>query len=237
MGKYDDGSSGFDGGDYYGSESEFSLSAILGPLLGALAGAVTWAILARFFRIELGWVAWAIGGLVGLGARVGNTPASIESGLLCALLALVTIGVGKVGAIKATPPTAVRDAVYERLQPKDHDKAMADARSYTALDRKNDEAVRNWMFAHGHTKAESPEAITDEQLEAFRSETGARLVRWATAKPRFTEWRLEVADLAGEAAASVTLKEALRNSLTPFDLFFFALGILTAFVLGGRLKA
>ena len=38
---------------------------IVGAVIGALAGALVWGALTYFLKIEVGYVAWGIGGVVG----------------------------------------------------------------------------------------------------------------------------------------------------------------------------
>ena len=48
---------------------------IIGGALGGLIGAVIWAGISYFTGYEIGWIAWGVGGMVGL----GYFPAGIDS--------------------------------------------------------------------------------------------------------------------------------------------------------------
>ncbi len=72
---------------------------LLGTLLsiaGATIGAVIWAIVAYRFNYELGWIAWGLGVLAGLGMYVGHRDYSPLAGFLAAGIALVGILAAKV---------------------------------------------------------------------------------------------------------------------------------------------
>ncbi len=72
---------------------------LLGTLLsvvGATIGAVIWALVAYRFNYELGWIAWGLGVLAGLGMYVGHRDYSPLAGFVAAGIALVGILVAKV---------------------------------------------------------------------------------------------------------------------------------------------
>ncbi len=80
------------------------VTSIAGALLGGVAGALVWGVIARFMEFEIGFVAWGVGIAVGfLSAAFGGK--GLHNGALCALLALFAIFAGKILAVKwsATP--------------------------------------------------------------------------------------------------------------------------------------
>lgn len=70
----------------------------LAALAGALVGAAAWAAIGYFANMELGWIAWGLGVLAGLGAlRTAQEHAGQLSGACAVLAAIIGIGAGKVG--------------------------------------------------------------------------------------------------------------------------------------------
>ncbi len=48
------------------------IGAIVGGLFGGFVGAAVWTAVTYYSRWELGWIAWGIGALVGLGVHMGS---------------------------------------------------------------------------------------------------------------------------------------------------------------------
>lgn len=72
------------------------LQAILGDLIGALLGATLWTLIGYFAHREVSLIAWAIGGLVGLGVRVGSKEwDGVTPGLIAVSIASLTIIISK----------------------------------------------------------------------------------------------------------------------------------------------
>lgn len=73
-----------------------NVRALIGSLLAGAIGAAIWAAIAYYTDREIGWVAWGVGGLVGLGAFVGGrADANAGTGVLAAVVALASIATGK----------------------------------------------------------------------------------------------------------------------------------------------
>jgi len=78
-----------------------SLGAILGGSIGGLIGAVIWAVVTHYSGYEIGWIAWGIGGLVGVGVRLGTSASGgISHGGTAAIIALVAVLGGKWAAVR-----------------------------------------------------------------------------------------------------------------------------------------
>jgi hypothetical protein len=98
---------------------------------GALAGAVVWCVIALAVHLEIGWIAWGIGVLAGLGMLKGYPARNLRAGVSAAVIALAGIFAGKclVFAYLIYPQirqvnaslTALEDAVEQkRYQVADH---------------------------------------------------------------------------------------------------------------------
>src|SRR5436190_11991087 len=69
---------------------------LVGGLVGGGVGAAIWAAIAYFAQVEIGWIAWAVGGLAGAGCSIGaRGSAGVSSGGLAAAIAVVAIMAGK----------------------------------------------------------------------------------------------------------------------------------------------
>ncbi len=78
-----------------------SLGAIIGGSIGGLIGAVIWAAVTFYSGWEISWIAWGIGGLVGVGVRLGTGGSGgISHGGTAAIIALVAVLGGKWTAVR-----------------------------------------------------------------------------------------------------------------------------------------
>ncbi len=72
---------------------------IVGGLIGAAAGVIIWVLVGYFAHYEVGWIAWAVGFLAGLGVRyaayLGGEDASVGKGILAVLIAIAAIFTAK----------------------------------------------------------------------------------------------------------------------------------------------
>jgi hypothetical protein len=76
-------------------------TSIIGAIGGGIAGALVWGAIAKFLNVEVGYVAWGVGLAVGfLSYAFGGRGA--VNGVLCAIVALLSIYGGKVLAVKWT---------------------------------------------------------------------------------------------------------------------------------------
>lgn len=70
--------------------------SVVGGLLGGAIGAAAWAFIAYQFKVEIGWIAWIIGAMVGIGASVGaQGMAGMMTGAYAAAVAAGSVLAGK----------------------------------------------------------------------------------------------------------------------------------------------
>lgn len=77
------------------------LKWILGSAVGGLVGAGIWAAVAYFFNVEIGWIAWGVGVLAGLGVRtLAKGEECSQAGVVAALIAVFSIAAGKYAVVE-----------------------------------------------------------------------------------------------------------------------------------------
>ena len=188
--------------------------AIAAGLVAALLGAAGWAATVILLDYEIGWVAWAIGGLVGLAMTKATANRSRQLAVVAAGLALVGLLAGKVlvAAGSAGPIAEELAGTPEYLA-----SAVAwDMYGAEELAPATMEAVRN-TEASGDTLSD---AVWAEMLE----QGTARVASMSEAERR------AVAD--GVAAAYVRdlgIVGGVRAQLSAFDLLWLLLALGTAF--------
>lgn len=193
----------------------------------ALLGALIWKFIAIMFGIELGYIAWAIGGLIGFAVTVTGSSGQ-NAGIACGALALVAILGGKYLAydsIKDEINAALNDSMDEIHQA--YDQEMAAAKAYT--DVLNDKALREFMVKYEYSSYYDAEDVTQEEISSFKTDSEPRLVSYAYGAPSFEMWyRSNIENDLAEVSTIGMIKE----DFGAIDLLFLVLGVGTAFRLG-----
>ena len=206
------------------------VKGLAGAAIGGLAGALVWTLIGYFLNVEVGWIAWGIGALVGFGMATGaedNT--SAVTGVIAAVIALVTIAGGKFAVVYLQ----VDKALTESMESGEGKLTMDDVKIALA-----DEVVEE--FTQEGKKVAWPEGMT---LEAARGQADYPKDVWAEAEKRFTE--MPEADRESMLAsmkesqaqfmatyASEFRAQGFQNSLSPWDALWAFLALGTAFKLG-----
>ncbi|MEO0346334.1 MAG: hypothetical protein AAF229_08765 [Pseudomonadota bacterium] len=215
-------------------DSSLSPAALGAALAAAFVGAWVWKFVAVTFQFEFGLIAWGIGGAVGA-AAAGMGSRGMKAGVVCAILALGSIVVGKywsysavLGQIQELVMSAMGDeegemrAVYEE--------ELEDGRILIAGSG-SDDFTRRFMIDRYYSDASRPSDISDSELADFREYQVPRLREIAESDPSFEEWqRLSVG-----AMDEIPIMQLMREDLSAFDFIFAFLGIGTAFRLGSKM--
>lgn len=70
--------------------------------IAGLIGAAIWAAIAYYLKVEIGWIAWIIGGMVGFATAMGaRDMASAATGAIAAIIAVASIAGGKYFVVNA----------------------------------------------------------------------------------------------------------------------------------------
>src|SRR5262245_35725197 len=73
---------------------------VVGGVIGGAVGAAVWAAITYFTSREIGWIAWGVGFVVGLGVRVAaGNESGFAPGITAAVLAVFALVVGKYAAV------------------------------------------------------------------------------------------------------------------------------------------
>lgn len=211
--------------------------AVLAPMAvgaaigAAFLGALLWKVIAMTTGYEVGFVAWGIGGAIGIAASVMGGRGAV-SGVVCAGLALMANLGGKymvvsemmdqmTGELQSAEMQAEWQAVYEE--------DLMDASIYAeqVYDR---ETLKSFMVERGYSMAYDAQEVSDEEVRFFQQESEPHLKSIAYGEPpTFDEWyRDNVAAGVGDVSKAGIVSE----SLGLVDVIFLLLGVGTAFRLG-----
>ncbi len=203
------------------------VGAFLAGLIGAVLGAVGWAVIVAATGYEVGYVAWGVGLLVGYGAKLaGGNGKTI--GVACAVLALVSIFTGKMLAVHYVFVSEVRPVVEEKVTRALYDEAVADAAGFADL--ASEDEYPAFMVAHAFTEAESPDSVPAEDLADFKEVWIDILREFQTEPPSYEEWREKrIQEVIESTLAEAPITQIVIENLGVLDVVFAVLGLATAF--------
>ncbi len=209
----------------------YSMGAALGGVGGGVLGALIWAGVAYAFQLEIGWIAWAIGGLVGFGVTLGNRgPGGTATGVLAVGISVMSILAGKYWAVQIAMPDAdtIVEAYAEQLDNEEFVVSyVADA---VAEEFELEGKAVDWPAGvdpeQASTRAEYPPDVWTEALTRWStlSDDGKTQFR----NDREQEMRANVAAAMPELRATAA-EEGFLGSFGPLDILFFGLAVVTAF--------
>lgn len=213
----------------------YSTRAVLGGLVAGVIGALVWAGIAVGLSLEIGWIAWAIGGLVGFGVALGNRGAGgTATGILAVVFSAMSILAGKYAAVQMTMPDA-EEIVEMYVSNLDNEEFLlsyvADdvAREFSAAGRR-----LNWPPGvdpeNAATQAEYPADVWKEAVIRWDGLTKEGKEQFRDAREQELRANVQAAMPEIRAAAA---EEGFFGSFGGLDLLFFGLAMLTAFKIGG----
>jgi hypothetical protein len=208
---------------------------LVGGLIGALIGGAAWVAVGYFANAEVGWIAWGIGFVVGLGVRAGagedDGPAP---GVVAVSIAVLAIVASKYLVTSMSISRDFGDAAIS---------IEADPEMMTA--RIADEIVEEYEAKGKEIKW--PKAADDEDAPVPATYPNAiwkeATKRWDAIPPEEQKTQMdqaeaeinEIVDGFLEVQKKEWKKEAFLESFSPYDLLWFLLAAWTAFKLGSGL--
>ncbi len=201
-----------------------------GSLPGRLAavGTVAW-VLVGYLGYEVGWIAWGVGFLAGLGVRIaaGEEKEGVTPGIIAAAIAIGAVLLGKYCVAYIAVNSAFSD--------------MGDIVSVSTEQMISDEADKYVdELEQGGSKITLPEGADNEDTplaESYPKEVWAEADRrWNALSPddqkkRTKEYQERVAMVINQIAGSAR-DQVFKDSFTPWDLLWFGLALVTAFKVG-----
>jgi len=203
---------------------------LVGAVVGAVIGAVLWAAITRFTGYEVGFVAWGIGALVGgAAARLGGRGAG--PAMACAGLAVVSIFAGKYMSATYAIDEA-RDEIRAGVLGQDvYEEFIEDSSLVGHLETDTD--VKGFMIERRFTNADAVPDVSDEELASFKDDQLLELRAALAAPPTYDTWRADRGEWAETLVSLMTMSpvEVVKEELSPIDIVFVGLGLITAFKL------
>ena len=206
---------------------------LLAGVAGAAVGGIAWVGIGYFTNYEIGWIAWGIGLLAGLGVRAaaGGENTGAAPGIAAVAAAAAVVAVSKYAVIALFMQFDMAAQIANERPDFDSDEY--------AIVRTADEIIEAEYFASGKEVA-WPAGVTYEDAD---TEAEYPPAIWAPARDKWTAlsddekrsrreaWKNQYeADIA--EWLEVGQSEAFAESFTPYDLLWFGLAMFTAFKVG-----
>jgi hypothetical protein len=190
----------------------------LGSAIGAMIGAGIWSGVAHATQYEIGWIAWAVGALAGMGMYLGYGQAGAGAGLVAAGMSVAGIVAAKLVMFL----TIVGPALSM-----DFDNSEPPREQLAAL-----------MAAEIAREPDLPEEASEEEwYAAFDAEFDAALERTRPKVDELSDQQVEQRLAENRQRVRAELRRYARSAFFSasfgwMDLLFFGLAILTAFKIG-----
>jgi hypothetical protein len=194
---------------------------LLCGLAGGVVGAVVWCGATLMTGLEVGWVAWGVGLIVGSGVALGWAGTrSHGTAVLAVVIAAASIALGKYGVSHV----AVHNHI-DRLQNDD----LTDAEGLAAL---RDDVADSWR-EHGREatsmRRKDARLIDGHPKEIVEEAEGVWIRMTELEQARFKQRVRDDRVAALEAARVDRANEAFLASLGPIDIVWIVLALVTAY--------
>ena len=207
------------------------LKAAGGGAVAGVIGAAIWGGITYATHREIGWIAWGMGFLVGLGVRlVARDNDGVNYGMIAVALAFLSIVLGKYLAV-----ALIVDDVQKEIG-----KIAFTVTDEDMVANKADEVAKEWQAKNKPVYAPAPAGTTNfkdvmakNYLPAVTAEARKRwqAIPAGDRQKLIDAKKAEFEELKANLGGSVR-KRAFADSFTPFDALWFILAGITAFRIG-----
>ncbi len=207
------------------------LIPLLGGVLGGALGAAVWAAIAHFLHVEIGWIAWGVGLLVGVGVKLAASDRQLTPafGVAAALIAVLSVAAGKYIAVGMALDQAMRQ-VASGTDVIDEEISISVIADQVVVEYMEEGEPVRWP---GGRAPENPIAQADYPADVWRE----AVERWGQTSP---EERAEIQNFLREnfqanmAASRSEIQQAgFKESFGALDILFLALAVATAYKVAG----
>jgi hypothetical protein len=198
----------------------------------ALLGAWVWKLIAVNLGFEFGMVAWVIGGAIGFAAAVVGSRGEVQ-GTLCGILTIMAILGGKYLTIETVKSewqlmaAGLSDVGAEVFQ-EAYEQDLAFAEQYVN-EVNDDRSLREFIIEYGYSDADDADAVTFDEITAFKSIAEQPLKTLHSNDPGLEQWLESSYKAQFEAYSTFDL---IKEDFGIVDVLFLSLGVASAFRLG-----
>jgi hypothetical protein len=204
----------------------FLLGAV-GAAGAGLLGMLGWYLLIKSTGYEIGYAAWGVGVLTGIGARILGRGGSTGLGVWAAGCAFIAVLGGQYLAAKSFADELTGD--LETAARQSYDKRLAYAKE--ALQAQTDDEIKRLLAKEAAEEDGTPDPsqITAEDIQQFRDEELPKLRDFANGKPSREEYETDFKSIKDSWMFKFLI---LKSSFSLFTLLWLFLGMGSAYKLG-----
>ena len=200
-------------------EDDGFLKGVSGALIASMVGMVGWFLLIKATGYEIGYAAWGVGALTGIGARVVGAEGSAKLGLFAGLFAFIAIIGGQYLALRS-----IAETEFDKIAMVSYQEQLDTANAAVALTT----AEETKAFIAKEDEVNASE-VSSDRLKEFRETDLPKFRDLIAGKPSKAEflgrvnlfknsWRMQF--------------EMLKASIGLFTLLWIFLGVGSAYKLG-----
>jgi hypothetical protein len=206
------------------------LLGVAGAIVGGFLGMVGWYFLIKTTGFEIGYAAWGVGVLAGIGARILGHSGSNALGVSAGVCALVAIVGGQFLAAKSTV-----NEIFEEAAKGAYASQLAYAKNaLQAIPTGSDSEIRAFLAkdAAEDGSVADPTRITDDEIQEFRQRKLPKLKDIASGKRGASDIEKELQKVKASLVGDLLI---LKESLSLFTMLWIFLGVCSAYkIASGR---
>jgi hypothetical protein len=192
-----------------------NIGGIIGGTIAAIIGAVVWAAIAYYGKVEIGYLALGVGFLVGLGVSAGSRSGGIGAAFIAVVLTVLSLLAGKYAAV-AMEVNAI-DSELQAIQISDEDFTFMAANDLVREKMESGETVE---FLNGKN-FETAEELADYPTDILAAAKAGVSEMTDEDKKRIHD------NIIGAFENDIT-QEGFFESFGPIDILFFVLAVFAA---------
>lgn len=204
---------------------------VLAALVAAAVGAAVWAAIAYLANIEIGWIAWGVGALVGFAVAAVSGERSMHFGLIAVVFTILSICGGKYAAVQLEIHKAIGDSNWEQQYDSPEFMVSLLADDLIVARMVADQPV-NWPG--GAVPDHMPEKQADYPPDIWRQAQSQWDAMPSDEQTQMRTQRREDHRGALDDLRSALAMEGFKDAFGLLDIVFFGLAIVTAYQIAAR---
>lgn len=204
------------------------MNLIGGIVAGAIAGilgAALWAAIAYYGNIEIGWIAWGIGALVGFAVTLGSKGGGVAPAAIAVLITVVSLCGGKYLAVYSSVNQMDALGAFDAIEITGEDYVATVVGEEVVRKIAAGEAIafRNGIRTHEEVEdvSDYPQAMVDTAIAKWEGMSSEEQEAYKTSESE--KIKSQLSEIKSSIAA-----EGFKRSFGGMDILFFLLGVFSA---------
>ena len=198
------------------------LLGFAGAMVGGFLGMLGWYFLIKATGVEIGYAAWGVGVLAGIGARILGHSGSNVLGVSAGVCALVAIVGGQFLAAKSSV-----NEIFDQAAKGAYESQLAYAKdALRAIPTGSDAEIQAFLAKEAAKEGGEAERITEAEIQEFRLKELPKLRELASGKRGARDFDKEMQKVKESLVGDLLI---LKESLSLFTLLWIFLGVGSAY--------